>query len=67
MQHDNIKNQVEDFDWVDVRDQLRSHDRTSESNMYKRYPKVRKTKQERNTNLESLLHPDLIANDRVKI
>ena len=35
--------------------------------MYKRYPKVRKTTQERNTNLESLLHPDLMANDRVKI
>lgn len=51
----------------DIKQKIRSLDRTSPNNLYGKYPRQRKTLKERNSNLEDHLHPDLLKNDRVSI
>ena len=42
-------------------------DRSGTHNLYGRYKRQRQTKREKNSNLESHLHPDLVNHSRVSI
>lgn len=46
---------------------MRQIDRSGPNNLFGKYQRQRKTLQERNTNLEQHLHPELLATGRVTI
>ena len=54
-------------DTEDIKQKIRSLDRTGDSNLFGRYKRQRKTLKERNTNFTEHLHPALAANPRVSI
>ncbi|CDW81647.1 zinc finger cdgsh-type domain protein [Stylonychia lemnae] len=51
----------------DIKQQIKSLDRSQEDNLYGKFKRQRKTVQERDQNLHLYLHPDLQNNSRVSI
>ncbi len=51
----------------DIKEKIRKIDRTGPNNLFGKYHRQRKTRQERNTQIEDHLHPDLLAIERVSI
>lgn len=52
---------------ADIKQKIRELDRSGPNNLFGKYQRQRKTIKERNTNLESHLHPTLASNPRVSI
>ena len=50
-----------------LRDEIKSLDRSGEDNMYQRFPRARKTVQERNRDLEQHMSEDLASLPNVSI
>lgn len=50
-----------------LKQEIKDLDRAGDDNLFGKYKATRRTVRERNAALEDLLHPDLLANERVSI
>jgi len=61
------KQEIDVADKRDFKSVLNEIDRSGPNNMYQRVPKTRLSRKERDQNVHSFLHPDLLNNERVTI
>jgi len=51
----------------DIKQIIRGMERGEPDNLYSKYRRVKVTKKEKNQSLDTLIHPDLLSNERVSL